>query len=477
MSKAGSDTAAAPESDSRAQPLALIVDDDPDMLALFARWAQSAGFRVVTCESGEAALTRLDMERPAVLITDLVMDRMDGLRLLTAAHRDDPVLPVIMVSGHAALDDAMRAAHLGATAFLTKPLAREAFVAELERVMQRAGTDTSTSTSTQDIEANLRFAPDLIYRSRAMSALIERARLVAKVDSAVLITGATGTGKEVLATAIHEASARRDKPFVTVNCGAIPDQLLESELFGHEKGAFTGATARHDGLFRAAQGGTLLLDEIGDMPLALQAKLLRVLQDFKVRPVGSTASYAVDVRVISATHRDLPVAVADGSFREDLYYRLGVVPLHIPNLEQRREDIAPIVEHLLARLQDRYSGERKRFAPDAAELLASVAWPGNVRQLANVVEQCFVLSQTPLISAELVKQALASRPTDIVPLEEAKRQFERRYLISVMRVTHGNVPDAARISGRNRTEFYKLLNKHELSATEFRDGSDEEDSA
>ncbi|MGI9334236.1 MAG: sigma-54-dependent transcriptional regulator, partial [Gammaproteobacteria bacterium] len=235
------DTSIQPDTASETRPLALIVDDDPDMLALFARWAEGASFRVVTCESGESALTRMDVERPAVLVTDLVMDRMDGLRLLTAAHRDDPVLPVIMVSGHAGLDDAVRAAHLGVTAFLVKPLDRETFVGELERVMQRTGADTRT----QDDDLDTSFAPGLIHRSRIMAALIERARLVAKVDSAVLITGATGTGKEVLARAIHDASARSDKPFVTVNCSAIPDQLLESELFGHEKGAFTGATTRH----------------------------------------------------------------------------------------------------------------------------------------------------------------------------------------------------------------------------------------
>ena len=218
---------------------------------------------------------------PAVLVSDLVMDRMDGLKLLTAAHRDDPVLPVIMVSGRARLDDAVRAAHLGATAFLTKPLTREVFVRELDRVMKRPGADTETF----DDGADRDFAPDLVYRSRAMAALVERARLVSKVDSAVLITGATGTGKEMLAKAIHTASERFDQPFITVNCSAIPDQLLESELFGHEKGAFTGATSQHLGLFRAAHGGTLLLDEVGDMPLPLQAKLLRVLQDFEVRPV------------------------------------------------------------------------------------------------------------------------------------------------------------------------------------------------
>jgi two-component system response regulator GlrR len=288
------------------------------------------------------------------------------------------------------------------------------------------------------------------------------------VDTTVLITGETGTGKELLAEAIHAASARHDAPFVAINCSALPEELLESELFGHEKGAFTGAMTRHEGLFQAANGGTLFLDEIGDMPLSLQAKLLRVLQDFKVRPVGSTKAIPVDVRIVSATHHQLEQLVEQGDFREDLFYRLSVVPLHMPSLRERREDIAPLVNHFLERIAGRTSRPPKRFAPDALRHLLQAELPGNVRQLQNVVEQCSVLSPSDVISPAFTTQALHSRPSNIPTLDEAKQSFERRYLISVLRAAEGNVTTAARMAGRNRTEFYKLVGRYELDPAQFR---------
>lgn len=442
----------------------LIVDDDPDMLALLVKWFEGEGMKVVTAGNGEDALSHLDVERPDLVLTDLVMDGMDGLRLLKEIHRHDPVMPVVMLSGQAEIADAMQAAHLGVCGFLTKPPQREALVEQVRRAIAQSGRTRS--------RAGNGFAPHIIYRSSLMATLLERARMVAAVDSTVLITGGTGTGKELLAKAIHDASPRSECPFVSVNCSAIPDQLLESELFGHEKGAFTGATSRHEGLFTAANEGTLFLDEVGDMPLELQVKLLRVLQDFQVRPVGSTKSFPVDVRIVSATHQDLPAAVESGSFREDLYYRLSVVPLHMPDLDERREDISPIIDHLMQALSARHGIERKHFAPDARELLCTAAWPGNIRQLANVVEQCMVLSSTDIMPVDLVRSAMLEQPAEIMPLEEAKRIFERRYLIDVLRITGGQVSNAARLAGRNRTEFYKLLTRHALDAAQFRGDSD-----
>ncbi len=441
----------------------LVVDDDPDMLALLDRWFGAAGLHCATAASGSEALTQLDLQRPDVVVTDLVMDEMDGLKLLKEIHRHDPVMPVIMLSGAAGVDEAMRAAHLGVSAFLTKPPDRQALLDEVQRALDRDGHGAEPVTA---------FGSSIIYRSAAMAALMEKARLVAASDCSVLITGATGTGKELMARAIHDASPRRDKPCVSVNCSAIPDQLLESELFGHEKGAFTGAVNRHEGLFQAADGGTLFLDEIGDMPLQLQAKLLRVLQDFQVRPVGATRSLPVNVRVVSATHQDLEVAVAEKRFREDLYYRLSVVPLHLPPLDERREDIAPIVDDLVTRLARRNDWPSKRFTPEARQFLQGATWPGNVRQLANVVEQCMVLSTSELIPLDLVRAALRNEPAQVPTLDDAKRAFERRYLIDVLRMSDGNVSGAARLAGRNRTEFYKLLSRHHLDAAEFRGDDD-----
>jgi len=437
----------------------LLVDDDADMLALLARWLDAAGLDCATAGSGNEALTQLAVQRPDLVITDLVMDEMNGLRLLKEIHLLDPVMPVMMLSGEAGVDDAMRAAHLGVSAFLTKPPDRERLIGEVARVLERDGLSAEPLSG---------FGEDIIYRSAVMAALMEKSRLVAVSDCSVLITGSTGTGKELLAKAIHDASPRREHPFVSVNCSAIPDQLLESELFGHEKGAFTGAVNRHEGLFQAADSGTLFLDEIGDMPLQLQSKLLRVLQDFQVRPVGATRSVPVNVRIVSATHHDLDAAVAEQRFREDLFYRLSVVPLHLPNLEERREDIAPIVDSLVTRVAEHNRWPDRRFSPEARQFLQTVSWPGNIRQLANVVEQCMVLCTSELIPVDLVRNAMREGPEELPTLDDAKRSFERRYLIDVLRRSDGNVSGAARIAGRNRTEFYKLLARHHLDASGFR---------
>jgi two-component system response regulator GlrR len=284
----------------------------------------------------------------------------------------------------------------------------------------------------------------------------------------VLIQGDSGTGKELLARAIHQASLRCQHAFVPVNCGAIPEPLLESELFGHSKGSFTGATHNYSGLFQAAHQGTLFLDEIGDMPLALQVKLLRVLQEKQVRPVGSTKSIPVDVRIISATHRQLEEEMTYGNFREDLYYRLNVVTLEIPSLAVRREDIPLLAMYFLSQLAAGSKKQVTSFAPDAMELLVSAAWPGNIRQLLNVVEQTFALTTTPIIPATLVRKALRDRPGDILAFADAKRRFEQEYLVQLLQITNGNVSRAARLAQRNRTEFYKLLHRHQVDPSLFK---------
>jgi two-component system response regulator GlrR len=285
----------------------------------------------------------------------------------------------------------------------------------------------------------------------------------------VLLLGESGTGKELLARAIHQASRRSERAFVAVNCGAIPGELLESELFGHARGAFTGAIQAHKGLFQAADGGTLFLDEIGDMPLPLQVKLLRVLQENEVRPVGSTQSIPVDVRVISATHRDLDAQREQGLFREDLYYRLNVVSLKLPSLAERREDIPLLAVHILGKLAERYRKPPSTLAPDAMALLVAAPWPGNVRQLLNLLEQCVALATTPVIPATLVQAALKEDAAALVPFEEARKTFERDYLVRLLKITGGNVTQAAQLAKRNRTEFYKLLQRHRLEPGMFKE--------
>jgi two-component system response regulator GlrR len=301
-----------------------------------------------------------------------------------------------------------------------------------------------------------------------MEDVLAKARLVAGSDVSVFIYGESGSGKELLARAIHQASMRREHPFVAINCGAIPEQLLESELFGHVKGSFTGATRDHKGLFQTADMGTLFLDEIGDMPVSLQVKLLRVLQEKTVRPVGSTQSFEADVRVISATHRNIEAEMAEGNFREDLFYRLNVVALKLPSLGQRREDIPLLANHFLGTLAAKYKKKVNGFAPEALELLVSVPWPGNVRQLYNVLEQSVALSTTPLIPLTLVQQAIQNQQSELTSFEEARKKFEREYLTRLLKITEGNVTQAARLAKRNRTEFYKLLQRHQLDPKLFK---------
>jgi two-component system response regulator GlrR len=284
----------------------------------------------------------------------------------------------------------------------------------------------------------------------------------------VLVTGATGTGKELLSQTIHDWSPRRARPFMAVNCAAIPESLLESELFGHVRGAFTGAVRDHEGLFRAAQGGTVFLDEVGDMPLPLQGKLLRVLQQRQVRAVGATRDVDVDVRVISATHRDLEAEIAEGRFREDLYYRINVVTLRMPPLAERREDIPCLVRQFLATLSGKYRKALSGIAPEGMELLVRAPWPGNVRQLFNAVEKCVALATTPVIPASLVERALNRPVEELVSFDEARRAFERDYLAQLMRLTQGNVTQAARLAKRNRSDFYTLLGRHQLDPASFK---------
>lgn len=301
-----------------------------------------------------------------------------------------------------------------------------------------------------------------------MEDLLAKVDRVAQGDASVLLSGESGVGKELLARAIHQASRRCDQPFVTINCAAIPEQLLESELFGHAKGAFTGAVRDHKGLFQLADGGSLFLDEIGDMPLLLQAKLLHALQERVIRPVGSTQSIPINVRIISATHRDLKSEIQAGNFREDLYYRLFVVGLTIPSLAQRSEDIPLLANHFLRVFAEKHQKDINVFSPEAISFLLASSWPGNIRQLMNVVEQSVVMSAVPLISGELVRDAMHKDEEQMTSFDEARRQFERDYLVKILKITAGNVTQAAKLAKRNRTEFYKLLQRHQLDFTLYK---------
>jgi two-component system response regulator GlrR len=441
-------------------PRVLLVDDDKDLLQLIAMRLTASGYAVTAVESGEAALAALAVSRPQVVVTDLRMQGMDGMALFDAIHRDSPSLPVVILTAHGTIPEAVSATRRGVFSFLTKPFEPKVLLDTVAEAMRLSGPPASG-----ELES---WRSELITRSSAMEDLLSQARRVAASDASVCIFGASGTGKELLARAIHRASPRAEAPFVAVNCGAIPEGLLESELFGHKKGSFTGAVSDRRGLFQAAQGGTLFLDEIGDMPLPLQVKLLRALEERKIRPVGSHENFDVDVRVIAATHRKLEERIASGEFREDLYYRLNVVKLYIPTLAERREDIPLLANEFLNRLATRYRRGRLALAPEAMDLLLSAPWPGNVRQLLNVIEQAVALAATEVIPESLVRQALDKGDTALTPLDEARRAFERDYLVRILKITGGNVTKAARLAGRNRTEFYRLLERHALEPDMFK---------
>lgn len=448
------------------QRYVLLVEDDPSLRRLLGLRLESEGFHVRSAASAEQALSIATQEVPALVITDLRMDGMDGMALQDRLHALWPGLPVVIITAHGTIPDAVAATQSGALGFLTKPIETPALMALVRQAMgvgAGVGNDDAWRAGVLGI-------------SSSMDQLLERARRAAASRANILITGPSGSGKDALARAIHGASGRSGE-FVAVNCAALPATLLESELFGHRKGAFTGATSAHEGLMRQADGGTLLLDEIGDMPSELQVKLLRVLEDRQVRAVGSQQARPVDVRIIAATHRDLNAERTAGRFRDDLYYRLRVVHLEMPALGERSCDIPVLVQHKLTQLAAEQRSDAMSFSPVAMERLMAAPWPGNVRQLFNVVEHCVAMSPSPVIGPRMVDEALEEWADDrarapassrVESLEEAREGFVRDYLVKLLQLTNGNVSRAARIAKRNRTDFYKLLNRHHIDWSRYK---------
>lgn len=442
---------------SNDKPQLLLVDDDKSLLRLLTIRLEGEGYQVTAVEDGQSALKKLQSDSYDVVLSDLRMPGLDGLSLFEEIMGIRKDIPVILMTAHGTIADAVAATQRGVFGFLPKPVDHD----ELRTLLQKA---LSQSQAAQPGD----WAKDIITRSPDMLNVLDQAYRIAQREVSVLISGASGTGKELLANAIHKASNRNNKPFVAINCGALPENLLESELFGHAKGAFTGAVSAHPGLFREADGGTLFLDEIGDMPMTLQVKLLRALQERQIRPVGSSKHVDIDVRIISATHKDLHKEMEEGTFREDLYYRLNVVNLKLPSLKARSEDIPLLARSLLQQSAQRHGVNVSQFSDDAMQQLVTSSWPGNVRQLVNVVEQCVALTQTPVIPLHLVEQALSATKQSWPTLTEARDAFEQQYLFKLLKMTDGNVTRAADLAGRNRTDMHKLMKKHELDAADFR---------
>jgi two-component system response regulator HydG len=451
------------------QPTVLFVDDDVHMGATVVRGLAKLGMTVVHVTSAKAALEAIDANAALeAVVTDVRMHGMDGLTLSERIAEKSPELPVIVVTGFGSLETAIRAIRAGAYDFLTKPFEIDALHLALTRAIQHKALREEVRRLRSE---GRRAAPsdEMVGRSPAMQCVYDLVSRVADAEVSVLITGETGTGKELVARALHRQSRRVAGPFVVVNCAALPEALLESELFGHSKGAFTDAHSARKGLFVQAHGGTLFLDEIGDLPLALQPKLLRALQERVIRPLGTNTEVPVDVRVIAATHRDLEQMVEERSFREDLYYRLNVVTIDLPPLRARGNDVLLLAQHFLEAASARANKPLRGIRPEAAERLLAYPWPGNVRELANCIERAVALTRHDEITVEdlppKVREherrsvvVVPEHPDELLPMDE----IERRYVEKVMEAVGGNKSQAAAILGWDRKRLYRKLEKYGL---------------
>ena len=449
----------------------LVVDDDPGLLTLMQARLEAAGYGATLVETGEEALAWAQEHAYDLAIIDLKMADVDGMTLLQELLRLHPHLPVIILTAHGTISGAVEATKIGAYDYLTKPFNAKDLLHRIDKALEVRRLKGEVARLRTLVHERYHFE-HIVASSAQMQQVLHQVTQIAVTDSIVCLYGESGTGKELIAKTIHTASHRAQGPFVAVNCGAIPEGLLENELFGHVKGAYTGADQVHSGLLQHADRGTLLLDEIAELPQALQVKFLRVLQDHEFYPLGAGRPAKVDIRVITATNKDLWQAVREGKFREDLYYRIHVIPIFLPALRERPDDIPLLAHAFLQRFNEQMHKAIQGFAPEALQRLMLYEWPGNVRELGNVIERAVVLAPDVLITADLLllgRTLPEPSSRDFVPLKDAQDALERTYLLQVLTATRGNVSRAAALSGKYRGDFYKLLHKHGLVPETFRD--------
>ncbi len=444
----------------------LIVDDDVNFLELLKVRLESADYEVVTHSTEEEAIKAVQ-EQPFVLsIVDLQLIKQDGISLMEEFHKINPELPVIILTAYGSIESAVEAMKRGAFNYLTKPFDPRELLFQVEHAIEKQKLSREIKRLRNLIKEQYDFK-NIVAKSEKMQRILEQVSRVAETDSTVFIYGESGTGKELIAKAIHLSSERKEKPFVPINCAAIPETLLESELFGYEKGAFTGALKSTKGLLVQANEGTIFLDEIGDMPLSMQVKLLRFLQERQLYPIGSKNPIEVDVRVIVATNKNLAEMVKEGQFREDLFYRIHVIPIHLPPLRERKEDIPLLVEHFLKKFNQQMKKDVKGLVPLAMQKLMLYDWPGNVRELENIIEYAVAMTQHNMITEDLI--LIGSKSSELLKsLKESKANFEKSYLINVLELTKGNVSKAAKLAGKYRADFYNLLKKYGIKPEKFK---------
>ena len=446
----------------------LIVDDDRSLIEVLKVRVESGGYDATTALKEETALAAAKEQVFDLAIIDLQLDGTNGITLMQKLHLTMPELPVIILTAHGTIESAVEAMRKGAYSYVTKPFNPRDLFLQIEKALENRGLKKEIQRLRSFLDEEYAFG-NIVARSEKMGQVLDIVSRIAGNDSTVYIQGESGTGKELIAKAIHLASPRKDKPFVALNCAAIPEALLESKLFGHEKGSFTGATQSARGSFTQAHNGTLFLDEIGDMSLTIQAKVLRVLQERQFYPLGSEKLVDVDVRVIVATNKDLEEEVKRGLFRNDLYYRIHVIPIQLPPLRERKEDIHPLVNHFLKKFNHHMNKAVQGVTPEAMRKLLFHDWPGNVRELENAIEYAIAMTQQDCLTEDYIlpsRESVAEEP--LKPLREAKDAFERSYLIGLLESCRGNVSEAAELAGKYRADFYSLLNKHRLNAADFR---------
>jgi two-component system response regulator AtoC len=446
----------------------LVIDDDVEMLENYSRILKRIGYDCVTEKDSTRAVERLDSISPDIILTDLRMPGKSGFDILKSVTEHYTEIPVILITAYANIPTAVEAIKNGAFDFIAKPFTSE----QLSIVLERALKQKMLADENRKLKEQLRSSSmeEMISKSASMHEIVKVIERVSQTDANILITGESGTGKELIARTIHSRSLRSTKPFIPVDCAAIPENLLESELFGYEKGAFTGANTSRSGLFEAAQGGTLFLDEVGEIPMSMQVKLLRVIQERQVRPLGSNRFVSIDVRIISATNRDIKKSVTEGTFRDDLYYRLNVIHINVPPLRERKGDIPILALYFLQKFAVQYQKEIKVISPDAMEMLENYSWPGNVRELQNVMERAVILCDGDRISIRDIPKEVqvmhGTIPPNNLPYKEAKEAwlaiFERNYLATLLKSTSGNISLAAEKAGINRRTIHRLIKRYKI---------------
>ena len=445
----------------------LVVDDDETILKLIKMRLEVEGYTVGTASSAEAALALARTETFDVALLDYKLADKNGIALMTDLFQLNPEMPVIMLTAYGTIKGAVEAMKKGAYGYIAKPFDYDELLLQIRNCCEKSGLSKEVKRLRNLVEERFGFE-NIIGKSEAIDKLLEQVALAAQVDSFVYISGESGTGKELVAKSLHLASSRKNGPFVAINCSAIPETLLESELFGYEKGAFTGATQSRRGLLAQAEGGSFFLDEISEMPLTMQAKLLRVLSELVFYPLGSNRTVKADTRIIAASNKDLEEEVKQGRFREDLFYRIHVIHIKVPPLRERKEDIPLLARHFFKKYADKMKKKAIGFSQGAFQKLMAYDWPGNVRELENCVESSVAMTDKKVISEDLVLQGKTTNPTGPMAFKDAKTGFEKQYLIHLLEITEGNVSQAAKLAGKYRADLYELLKKHDLDPEKFR---------